>query len=109
MSFSSVCGNRFFFNSNSFALFFLCLNFSFFIEFGIHRAQGSKIILSSTSPGLFLLMLEYNKTCFLNLEFDLNDLLEKKEAGVPEMDYTEIKINVEMFLHLLNRHFVLHM
>jgi Ras GTPase-activating-like protein IQGAP2/3 len=64
--------------------------------------------ISSPSPGSFVISLDYKgrERPILEMDLRLDDLLEKQQEGVHELDLEYLQLHVVKFLQLLNKQFL---
>ncbi|GAA5914324.1 hypothetical protein JCM6882_008161 [Rhodosporidiobolus microsporus] len=73
-----------------------------------NRRASIFFLVSSPSPGAFLIALHYKgrDKAILEMDLKIDDLLEKKNQGVEQLDLEYVALSVSRMLVLLNRQFV---
>ncbi|KAG2377527.1 hypothetical protein C9374_009043 [Naegleria lovaniensis] len=66
-----------------------------------------KIQISSTKPGIFVVVVNATGAVAIKSELDLNELLEKQANEDNFLDFDSVTLNIPMLIHLLNKLFVL--
>ncbi|EFC45070.1 rasGTPase-activating protein [Naegleria gruberi] len=66
-----------------------------------------KIQISSTKPGIFVVVVNATGIVAIKSELDLNELLEKQANEENNLDFDSVTLSVPMLIHLLNKLFVL--
>ncbi|GAA5995829.1 uncharacterized protein JCM10292_004774 [Rhodotorula paludigena] len=72
-----------------------------------NRRPSIFFLVSSPSPGAFLIALHYKgrEKAILEMDLKIDDLLEKKNQGVEQLDMEYVSLNVSRVLALLNKTF----
>ncbi|GAA5942231.1 hypothetical protein JCM1841_002077 [Sporobolomyces salmonicolor] len=72
-----------------------------------NRRASIFFLVSSPTPGAFLIALHYKgrEKAILELDLKIDDLLEKKNQGVEQLDMEYVSLNVSRVLTLLNKTF----
>ncbi|GAA5865326.1 hypothetical protein JCM8547_005055 [Rhodosporidiobolus lusitaniae] len=72
-----------------------------------NRRASIFFLVSSPSPGAFLIALHYKgrEKAILEMDLKIDDLLEKKNQGVEQLDMEYVSLNVSRVLALLNKTF----
>ncbi|GAA6033090.1 hypothetical protein JCM8097_002939 [Rhodosporidiobolus ruineniae] len=72
-----------------------------------NRRASIFFLVSSPSPGAFLIALHYKgrDKAILEMDLKIDDLLEKKNQGVEQLDMEYVSLNVSRVLALLNKQF----
>ncbi|BGP50627.1 RasGAP protein [Rhodotorula kratochvilovae] len=72
-----------------------------------NRRPSIFFLVSSPSPGAFLIALHYKgrEKAILEMDLKIDDLLEKKNQGVEQLDMEYVSLNVSKVLALLNKTF----
>lgn len=65
------------------------------------------IYFSSSQPGVYTVSVKWRSTKIYSLELQLTDLLERQEENRIDYDTKYLKLDVNLLLHLLNKHFLL--
>ncbi|GAA5839320.1 hypothetical protein JCM11251_003951 [Rhodosporidiobolus azoricus] len=73
-----------------------------------NRRASIFFLVSSPSPGAFLIALHYKgrDKAILEMDLKIDDLLEKKNQGIEQLDLEYVALSVSRMLTLLNRNFV---
>ncbi|KAL9657634.1 hypothetical protein ABK040_012713 [Willaertia magna] len=66
-----------------------------------------KIQVTSTKPGVFVVVVNATGVVAIKSELDLNELLEKQANQENLLDFDRVTLSVPMLIHLLNKLFVL--
>ncbi|KAM9961780.1 hypothetical protein ACTFIR_004641 [Dictyostelium discoideum] len=67
---------------------------------------STSFYISSDAPGIFDIEARIGVASVGTLSLSLDDLLDKSSAGIPYLKLENIVLDVNMTLHLLNRHFL---
>ncbi|GAA6062713.1 hypothetical protein JCM10212_002264 [Sporobolomyces blumeae] len=72
-----------------------------------NRRASIFFLVSSPTPGAFLIALHYKgrEKAILEMDLKIDDLLEKKNQGVEQLDMEYVSLNVSRVLTLLNKTF----
>ncbi|GAA5946372.1 hypothetical protein JCM3765_000218 [Sporobolomyces pararoseus] len=72
-----------------------------------NRRASIFFLVSSPTPGAFLIALHYKgrEKAILEMDLKIDDLLEKKNQGVEQLDMEYVSLNVSRVLALLNKTF----
>ncbi|GAA5936227.1 uncharacterized protein JCM15063_002749 [Sporobolomyces koalae] len=72
-----------------------------------NRRASIFFLVSSPTPGAFLIALHYKgrEKAILEMDLKIDDLLEKKNQGVDQLDMEYVSLNVSRVLTLLNKTF----
>ncbi|BGP26733.1 ras GTPase-activating protein [Rhodotorula toruloides] len=72
-----------------------------------NRRPSIFFLVSSPSPGAFLIALHYKgrEKAILEMDLKIDDLLEKKNQGVEQLDMEYVSLNVSKVLALVNKTF----
>ncbi|KWU42698.1 Rho GTPase activation protein [Rhodotorula sp. JG-1b] len=72
-----------------------------------NRRPSIYFLVTSPSPGAFLIALHYKgrEKAILEMDLKIDDLLEKKKQGVDSLDMEYVSLNVNKVLALLNKTF----
>eukprot|EP01133_Synstelium_polycarpum_P004372 gene4372-5114_t len=67
---------------------------------------ATNFYISTDTPGIFDIEAKIGIATAGSIQLELDDLLEKASAGIPVCKLDNIVLDVNMTLHLLNRHFI---
>ncbi|EGC29378.1 Ras GTPase-activating protein [Dictyostelium purpureum] len=68
--------------------------------------NSTNFYISSDAPGIFDIEARIGVAAMGSISLSLDDLLDKSSAGIPYLKLENIVLDVNMTLHLLNRHFL---
>lgn len=69
--------------------------------------RSVNVTFTSSSPGVFRLVVAARMLRVAEMELDINRLLESRASGQLMIDLEEVSLNIDMLIHLLNKLFVL--
>eukprot|EP01089_Gocevia_fonbrunei_P022761 TRINITY_DN9327_c0_g2_i1.p1 TRINITY_DN9327_c0_g2~~TRINITY_DN9327_c0_g2_i1.p1 ORF type:complete len:141 (+),score=17.49 TRINITY_DN9327_c0_g2_i1:84-506(+) len=71
------------------------------------RRNHITFAFSSSEPGVYLVEVSWRGKKISSLQLLLDDLLERRQENAVDYDTEFLKLDVNLLLHLLNKHFVL--